>query len=50
MTPENASYASVGLWEAGYAPFPQPLENPPGFPQLHSSDDEEKFQKNLDFL
>ncbi len=28
-----------GLWKAGSAAFPQPLENPPGFPQAHSNDD-----------
>jgi len=27
---------SDGLWEAGSAAFPQPLENPSGFPQTHS--------------
>ena len=29
------------------AVFPQPLENPPGFPQTHSLDDE---REGLDFL
>jgi hypothetical protein len=39
------SYASAGLWKAGYATFPQALENPPGFPQLHSYDDDEMKQR-----
>jgi hypothetical protein len=38
---------SDGLWKAGSATFPQPLENPSGFPQTHSLDDE-TFR--LDFL
>jgi hypothetical protein len=32
---------SDGLWKAGFAAFPQALENPPGFPQTHSRDDED---------
>ena len=36
-----AGYDSDGLWKAGFAAFPQPLENPSGFPQTHSLDDEE---------
>jgi hypothetical protein len=32
-----------GLWKLGFAAFPQTLENPPGFPQTHSPNDEGNF-------
>jgi len=38
---------SDGLWKAGRAAFPHPLENPPGFPQPHRLYDGEF---TLDFL
>jgi hypothetical protein len=46
-TPFNLACDSDGLWKAGSAAFPQPLENSPGFPQTHSLDDE---YFSLDFL
>jgi hypothetical protein len=42
-----SGYDSDGLWKAGFAAFPQPLENPAGFPQAHSLDD---GHFRLDFL
>ncbi len=44
---DTSGYDSDGLWKAGFAVVPQPLENLGGFPQSHSLDDDEFLLDSL---